>query len=255
MPSFSRSIELGRRQIDEDHLVGLLVGDVGDDLAHLDAGDAAHEVIEALEMLDVERRPHIDAGGGQLLDVLVALGVTAALGIGVRHLVDDEDLRLAGQRRIDVEFFERMAAIVERAARQDFEPLEQCRRLGAAMRLDQPHHNVDPGGLEPPGATRAWRRSCRPRAPRRGKPSACRVRPLGQRQQRVGVGPALGGVSRHQFLAGASASRARLSLSTLTRVSPMKPSIGPSVLAATSAATWSSGSARAAATRATCSAA
>jgi hypothetical protein len=57
-------------------------------------------------MLDVERRPDIDAGGEQLLDVLPALGMTAVRSVGVSELVDDDELGLARQRRIEIEFLD-----------------------------------------------------------------------------------------------------------------------------------------------------
>ena len=57
-----------------------------------DAGDPGHHVIQAFEMLDIERRPHADARIQELLDVLPALGVAGnrvPFGqVGVRELVD-----------------------------------------------------------------------------------------------------------------------------------------------------------------------
>ena len=129
--------ELVGRQIDQNDVGGLLQDPVGNGLAHDDAGDARDDVGEALEMLDVERRPHIDAGREQFLDVLPALGMTAVRSVGVSELVDDDQLGLARQRRVEIEFLDRAAVVLDLAPRQDFEPLNERARLGAAMGLDE----------------------------------------------------------------------------------------------------------------------
>ena len=53
---------------------------VGDRLLLLHAGDALDDVVHRLEVLDVERRDHVDPGVEQLLDVLPALLVPRARG-------------------------------------------------------------------------------------------------------------------------------------------------------------------------------
>ena len=65
----------------------------------LDAGDLLDDVVHRLEVLDVDRRDHVDAGVEQLLDVLPALLVLRARHVGVRELVDERDLGLARQDR------------------------------------------------------------------------------------------------------------------------------------------------------------
>ena len=80
-------------QIQVDDLVGLLEEAVGHGLADGDARDALDDVLEALEVLHVERADHVDAGVQQLEDVLVPLAVVAARNVRVRQLVDDDDLR------------------------------------------------------------------------------------------------------------------------------------------------------------------
>ena len=61
---------------------------VRDGLAHPDAGDAGDDVVEALEVLDVQRRDDVDAGIQDLVDVLPALLVLRARCVGVRQLVN-----------------------------------------------------------------------------------------------------------------------------------------------------------------------
>ena len=142
--------ELVRRQVDQNDVGGLLQDPVGNGLAHDDAGDARDDVGEAFEMLDVERRPHIDAGGEQLLNVLPALGMTAVGSVGVRELVDDDQLGLARQRRVEIEFLDFAAVIVDLAPRQDFEPMNERARLGAAVGLDEADDDIDAFVLEAP---------------------------------------------------------------------------------------------------------
>ena len=98
-------------------------------------------------MLDIERGVDVDALVEQLLDILPALPVAAARQVRVRELVEHEQRRAAPERGLHVEFVE-AAAAGQAALRQDFEPLEQRRRLGPAVRLGQSHHDIHPG-LEP----------------------------------------------------------------------------------------------------------
>ena len=65
------------------------------------------EVVKALEVLDVDGRDHVDAGGEHLLDVLVALGVSRARGVRVRQLVDQRELGRPPEDRVDIHLVER----------------------------------------------------------------------------------------------------------------------------------------------------
>ena len=82
-----------RRDVDQLDLVGGAHHLVGHLLLLLDAGDLGDDVVEAFQVLDVDRGDDGDAGVEQLLDVLPALGVLAARGVGVGELVDQHDLR------------------------------------------------------------------------------------------------------------------------------------------------------------------
>ncbi len=96
--------EFGRRQIDQQHVVGTAENRVGHTLAHRNTGDLGDDIGQAFQMLDVQRRPDVDAGGNQLLDILIALRMAARLGIAVRQFVDDDDLRAACKCCIQIEF-------------------------------------------------------------------------------------------------------------------------------------------------------
>ena len=99
-------------------------------------------------------------------------GMPAVGSVGVGELVDDDQLGLARERRVEIEFLERAAVIFDPAPRQDFEPFDERARLGAAMRLDEPDRRHRRLRLSGAARSAAWRRSCRRRARRRGRPSA-----------------------------------------------------------------------------------
>ena len=71
------------------------------------------DVVQALDMLDIERREDIDAGGDQLLDIEVALGVPAAGGVGVGELVDENELRAALQDRVEIHLGQEVALVFD----------------------------------------------------------------------------------------------------------------------------------------------
>ena len=102
-------------------------------------------------MLDVESRPDTNASVEQLLDVLPALGMPAVGRVGVGELVDDDQLGLALERRVDVEFFESAPVVFNLAPGQDFEPFDERARFGATMRLDEPDDDIDAFVLQAPG--------------------------------------------------------------------------------------------------------
>ena len=74
-------------------VVGLVDDGIGNGLAHPDAGDLRHDVVQALDMLDVERGVDIDALRQDFLHIEIALGVAAAGRVGVGELVDQNQRR------------------------------------------------------------------------------------------------------------------------------------------------------------------
>ena len=152
---------------------------VGHGLAHGDAGDARDDVGEAFEMLDVERRPDVDAGVEQFLDVLPALGMAAVGRVGVGEFVDDDELGLARQRRVDVELLDllrRDSRCLGAAGSRGLRAAPAVSR--AAVGFDQADDHVAALALAARGRAAASHRSCRRRARRRERPSACRAPPF-----------------------------------------------------------------------------
>ena len=101
------------REIDHLDLVGAVEDAVRHGLAHADMGDLRDDVVEALDMLDVERRVDVDAGSEQLLDVEIALGMAAAGDVGVRELVDQNEFRPAREDGVEIHLLEHVVLIVD----------------------------------------------------------------------------------------------------------------------------------------------
>ena len=111
---------------------------VGDRLLLLDAGDPLDDVVHRLEVLDVERRDDVDAGVEELLDVLPALLVPRARDVGVGELVDERELGLAGEDRVDVHLLERRAAVARSCVRGTTSRSRDLRgRVRAPVGLDE----------------------------------------------------------------------------------------------------------------------
>ena len=112
-----------------DHLVG-------NGFALFHAGDLCDDVVEAFEVLDVERRDHRDTGVEQCFDVLPTLLVDAARDVAVRILIDQRDFGFATQHCLDVEFGKRSFAVGDVLRWNDFDALDELADLFAAMCLD-----------------------------------------------------------------------------------------------------------------------
>ena len=142
---------------------------VGHGLPDVDARDAADDVVQALDVLHVERREHVDARGKQLVDVLPALRVPRARHVRVREFVDQDQRRVARQRRIEVELLQRAVLVRDLRARQDRKLLRAalrspCARASRATRRRRPCPRAAAG--VPRSASRT---SCRRRPTRRSR--------------------------------------------------------------------------------------
>ncbi len=82
------------RDVDNLDIVCLVEKGIRHRLAHADARDLGHDVVQAFDVLDVERGVDIDPGRQQVLDIEVALRVAAAGRVRVGQLIDQNDLRM-----------------------------------------------------------------------------------------------------------------------------------------------------------------
>jgi hypothetical protein len=111
------------RQIDQLDGVGAVEHRVRDRLAHAYVGDLRDHVVEAFDVLDIDSGVDVDAAAHQLFDIEIALRVAAAFDVGVGELVDDDDLRAAGNDGIEVHFLEPLPPVFQAPARNDFQAL------------------------------------------------------------------------------------------------------------------------------------
>ena len=128
--------------VDEHHLVGLVEEEIGHRLENGDAGDAPDDVVQALEVLDVERREDVDAGREQLVDILPALRMARALDVRVGELVDEDQRGPARERAVEVELAQRPALEGNLDLRQHRQVGDERLGLLASMRLDDADEDV-----------------------------------------------------------------------------------------------------------------
>ena len=237
-----------RRDVDQFDLVGSANDLVGYLLLLLDSGDLGDDVVEALQVLHVDRRDDRDARVEQFLDVLPAFGVLAAGRVGVREFVDKHDLRLTPQHSFDVELRELFSAVRDVLGRHHFDARDQIGGFLATMRLYYRGDHI--GAALHPAVRFAEHREGLADARRRTQVDAQLASLL------LVVGP-VGGHTiiihrSRQLFAGYFWSSSRLSCSTLTLGSPRNPSQRPSVWSATACLITSALMPRALATLFTC---
>ena len=108
----------------------------GHGLAHANARDLRDDVVQAFDVLNVERGVDVDAVAQQLLDVHVALGMAASRDIGVGEFIDQSKLRSAREQSVEIHFLELTPFVFEAMARHDLEALNKRLGLGASMGLN-----------------------------------------------------------------------------------------------------------------------
>ena len=246
--------ELVRRNV--DHLdVGILDHAVGQRLAHPHLGERRHDVVQALEMLDVDGRINVDAGGQQLFHILIALVVPAAGRVRMRKLVDQHELRPSRKDRVHVHLGQGAPLILHRLPGDDLQPVDQRFGLDATMGLHHPDDHIHAVAL---ARHRLGQHFVGLAHARRGAEEDLETPTAllrGLAQKGLGIRAKVGRRLRtHGALVAVFAvkvSSVLLSISTLTRGSPRMPSRGRSVWPATSARTCAVGRPRAFATRST----
>ena len=104
------------------------------------AGDLLDDVVEALQVLDVDGREHVDARREKLIHVLPAFGVRAARRVRVRELVYQHQLRCSRDHRGYVELVHRGAAVVDGPRWNPLDAVQHLAGSGAAVGF---HHGRD----------------------------------------------------------------------------------------------------------------
>ena len=215
---------------DIDHLdLGAFQYPIGNGLAHAHAGEGSDDIVEAFDMLDVDRRKHVDPRRQQFLDILIALGMAAFGRVGVGKLIDQHELGPPREDRVDVHLGEFATLIVDHPPWDDLVPDDEGLGFRAAMRFDHPDHDIGARALA--GGTLAQHFIGLADAGRGAEKDLELAARLLLRLAEKGVG--IGTIVAHVRGLALSLSSCRLSSSTLTRSSPRKPSKGCSVAPAT----------------------
>ena len=129
-----------RRQIDQLHVVGAVENGIRNRLADAHMRDLRDHIVQAFQMLHIERGVNVDAVAENLLDVLIPLGMAAARRIGVRQFIDQNQLGLAHENGVEVHFRQHAAFVEDAFFGNDVEALGQDIGFDAAMRF---HHADD----------------------------------------------------------------------------------------------------------------
>ncbi len=138
--------QLVRRKVDDFNIVGSVEDAIGNRFPDADAGNLLDNVVEAFNVLDVQRRIDIDPGGKQLFHVEIALGVPAAGCIRMGEFVDKRQFRAAGKKGVEVHFVEHPPFVLDGLARDNLQTVKQGFRFGPAMGLHDAGHHVVSGG-------------------------------------------------------------------------------------------------------------
>ncbi len=134
--------QLFGRNVDQRDFVGGVEHLVGNGFAHPDARQFGHLVVDAFQMLDIQRGIDVDAGIEQFLDILPALRVARTRRIGMGEFVHQDQAGPALQRTVEVELPDLDAAMVDLQKRQNRQPLGESCRFAAAVMFDNADHDV-----------------------------------------------------------------------------------------------------------------
>ena len=127
--------QIVRREVDQLNGVGPIEHGVRHRLAYAHMRNLRDDVVEAFDVLDIDRSVDVDAVAHQLLDIEIALRVPAAFDVGMRKFVDQHDLRPPGDDGVEVHLVEHLSFIADTPPRNDFQTLQQRLGLPAAVRL------------------------------------------------------------------------------------------------------------------------
>ena len=142
--AFAKSLQqVVGRKVHQLHFVGRFEDRIGNGLGNPDAGNLRNDVLQTLQMLHVQSRIDADAGFQEPHHVLPALGVRHARGVGMRKLVDQDQLRASVQRGVDIEFDELGSAVRHFLAGQHVEPQHERLGLGARLRFNVADHDIE----------------------------------------------------------------------------------------------------------------
>jgi hypothetical protein len=140
--------EIVRGEVDQFDAVGGVEHRIRHGLAHPHMGDLRDHVVEALDVLDIDRGIDVDAVGQQFLDIEIAFRMAAAGRVGVREFIDQRDLRMARDQRVEVHLLDDLVPVLDAFARDHLKALQQRLGLDPSVGLDHADDDID-AGLDP----------------------------------------------------------------------------------------------------------
>jgi hypothetical protein len=108
----------------------------------MDSSDALHERVQAFNVLHIDRGHDIYFRVEQVEDVLITLGMFAALNIGVGQFVNQNNRRFSRQDGFDIHFGKERAFVLNRLSRNDVELGNQVSDAFAPMGFNHTDDDV-----------------------------------------------------------------------------------------------------------------
>ena len=135
--------------------VGRVENVVGNRFPDGDARDLSNHVVEAFDVLDVQRSPNVDARSQKIIYILPALGMTRTFSIGVGKFIQQEHVGASGQGGVHVELPQLHATVVDLLDGQGFQAGQEGQSIGTRMRFDVADDDLPALPREPAGRSSA----------------------------------------------------------------------------------------------------
>src|SRR5258708_9410334 len=133
--------QIVRRKINQLDGVRAVEHRVRHGLTHADVGDLSDDVIQTFNVLNSHRGIDVDTVAQHLFDIEIPLRLAAAGRTGVGELVDQNDLRVAGDDGIEVHLLQQLASILDTLAGDGFQTLPQRFGFFSGLGFDYPHQH------------------------------------------------------------------------------------------------------------------
>ncbi len=134
--------QIVRREVDQLDGVGMIEDGVRHGLAYAHMRYLCDHVVEAFDVLDIDRGVYVDAVAHQLFDIEIALGVAAAFDVGMRKFIDQHDLRPPADDGIEIHLVEHLSFIADTPPGNDFQSLQQGIGFLTAMSLNDADNDI-----------------------------------------------------------------------------------------------------------------
>jgi len=106
LPFLQSLAKFFRWKVNELYFIGRFKERIRDRFLNKDARYLGHHISQAGYMLDVNRSEHVDPDLKQFVDILPALGVSAAVGVGMSEFIYQDQSWSSGEAGVNVQLFE-----------------------------------------------------------------------------------------------------------------------------------------------------